>query len=38
MSAYCIYVEKFVEDHGMEYDSGPGIVNFFGMYFFDWIE
>ena len=33
-----IYVEKFVEDHGMEYDSGPGIVNFFGMYLFDWIE
>ena len=31
-------VEKFVEDHGMEYDSGPGIVNFFGMYLFDWIE
>ena len=38
MSAYCIYVERFVEDHGMEYDSGPGIVNFFGMYLFDWIE
>lgn len=38
MSAYCIYVEKLAEDHGMEYDSGPGIVNFFGMYLFDWVE
>ena len=36
MSAYCVYVEKLAEDCGMEYDSGPGIVNFFGMYLFDW--
>ena len=36
MSAYCIYVEKLAEETGMEYDSGAGLVNFFGMYVFDW--
>lgn len=35
MSAYCIYVRQLAETHGMEYDSGPGLVNFFGMYVFD---
>ena len=35
MSAYCIYVQRLVEENGMEYDSGPGLVNFFGMYVFD---
>lgn len=35
MSAYCIYVQKLAEENGMEYDSGPGLVNFFGMYVFD---
>ena len=35
MSAYCIYVKKLAERCGMEYDSGPGIVNFFGMYVFE---
>lgn len=35
MSAYCIYVQRLAEENGMEYDSGPGIVNFFGMYVFE---
>jgi len=35
MSAYCIYVQELAEENGMEYDSGPGLVNFFGMYVFD---
>ncbi len=35
MSAYCIYVQQLAEENGMEYDSGPGLVNFFGMYVFD---
>ena len=35
MSAYCIYVRRLAEENGMEYDSGPGLVNFFGMYVFD---
>ena len=34
MSAYCIYVRQLAERCDMEYDSGPGIVNFFGMYVF----
>ena len=36
MSAYCIYVDKLCTMTGMEYDSGPGIVDFFGMFVFDW--
>ena len=35
MSAYCIYVKELAETCGMEYDSGPGIVNFFGLYVFE---
>ncbi len=35
MSAYCIYVRPLAEANGMEYDSGPGLVNFFGLYVFD---
>lgn len=34
-SAYCIYVRKLAEGNGMEYDSGPGIVNFFSLYVFE---
>lgn len=34
-SAYCIYVRKLTEKNGMEYDSGPGIVNFFSLYVFE---
>ena len=35
MSAYFIYVKELAETCGMEYDSGPGIVNFFGLYVFE---
>ena len=35
MSAYCIYVQQLVEQYGMEYDAGPGLVALFGMYVFD---
>ena len=35
MSAYCIYVKKLTDTCGLEYDSGEGIVNFFGMYVFE---
>lgn len=35
MSAYCIFVQKLTERLGMEYDSGKGLVDFFGMYVFD---
>ena len=35
MSAYCIYVQRLAEENGLEYDSGPGLVNFFGMYIFE---
>ena len=34
MSAYCIYVAKLCEKLGWEYDYGPGLVAFFGMYVF----
>lgn len=34
-SAYCIYVQKLTEGNGMEYDSGPGLVNFFSLYVFE---
>lgn len=35
MSAYCIHVRNLVEACNMSYDSGPEIVNFFGMYVFE---
>ena len=35
MSAYCIYVQQLTERCGMEYDSGPGLVNLFSMFVFD---
>lgn len=35
MSAYCVFVKKLAERCGMEYDCGPGLVAFFGLYVFD---
>jgi len=35
MSAYCIHVRKLTEICEMEYDSGPDVVNFFGMYVYE---
>lgn len=35
MSAYCIFVRRLAEQCGMEYDCGPGLLAFFGMYVFD---
>lgn len=35
MSAYCIFVKKLADTCGMEYDCGPGLLAFFGMYVFD---
>lgn len=35
MSAYCVFVRKTVEQAGIEYDCGPGLLAFFGMYVFD---
>ena len=35
MSAYCIFVSKLCEKCGLEYDCGPGLLGFFGMYVFD---
>lgn len=35
MSAYCIFVKKLADKCGMEYDCGPGLLAFFGMYVFD---
>ncbi len=35
MSAYCIFVKKLADECGMEYDCGPGLLAFFGMYVFD---
>jgi len=35
MSAYCIFVRKLAEQCGMEYNCGPGLLAFFGMYVFD---
>ena len=35
MSAYCIYVKKLTDACGLEYDSGEGMINFFGMYVFE---
>lgn len=34
MSAYCVFVRKLTEKCGMEYDCGPGLLAFFGMYVF----
>ncbi len=35
MSAYCVFVRETVEKCGMEYDCGPGLLAFFGMFLFD---
>ncbi len=35
MSAYCIFVRKTVEQCGMEYDCGSGLLAFFGMFVYD---
>lgn len=35
MSAYCIFVKKLADTCGIEYDCGPGLLAFFGMYVFD---
>ena len=35
MSAYCIFVKKLADVCGMDYDCGPGLLPFFGMYVFD---
>lgn len=35
MSAYCIFVKKLCDRCGLEYDCGPGLLAFFGMYVFD---
>lgn len=35
MSAYCIFVKKLCDGCGLEYDSGSGLLSFFGMYVCD---
>lgn len=35
MSAYCVFVRKLCERCGLEYDCGPGLLGFFGMYVCD---
>ena len=35
MSAYCIFVRKLCDACAMDYDCGPGLLAFFGMYVFD---
>lgn len=35
MSACCIFVKKLADLCGMEYDPGPGLVTFYGMFVFD---
>ncbi len=35
MSAYCIFVKKLCDSCGLEYDCGPGLLGFFGMYVCD---
>lgn len=35
MSAYCVFVRKLTELCGIEYDCGPGLLAFFGMYVCD---
>lgn len=32
MSAYCIFVKQLCDRCGLEYDSGPGLLSFFGMF------
>lgn len=34
MSAYCVFVRALTEACGIEYDCGPGLLAFFGMYVF----
>lgn len=34
VSAYCIYVQELAEALGWDYDLGPGLVAYFGMYVF----
>lgn len=35
MSAYCIFVKQLCDRCGLEYDCGPGLLAFFGMYVCD---
>lgn len=35
LSAYCVFVKKLADRCGMEYDCGPGLLAFFGLYVFD---
>lgn len=35
MSAYCIFVRKLCEACGIEYDSGDGLLSFYGLYVFE---
>ncbi len=35
MSAYCVFVKKLADQCGLEYDCGPGLLAFFGMYVCD---
>lgn len=35
MSAHCVFVRKLMERCGIEYDCGPGLLAFFGMYVCD---
>ena len=35
MSAYCVFVQKLAERCGIDYDCGPGLLAFFGMYVFN---
>lgn len=35
MSAYCIFVKRLCDQCGLEYDCGPGLLAFFGMYVCD---
>ncbi|MCQ2436879.1 MAG: DUF2284 domain-containing protein [Clostridia bacterium] len=35
MSAFCIFVKKLADHCGLEYDCGPGLIAFFGLFVFD---
>lgn len=35
MSAYCIFVKKLCDRCGLDYDCGPGLLGFFGLYVCD---
>lgn len=35
MAAYCVFVQRLAEHCGIDYDCGPGLLAFFGMYVFD---